>query len=206
MKTWGVPIFDWLAALDDGRGRWREGLWFDHAHPNSEGHRRMFESIDLSLFDTELQKGPELPPLMRRRSSLDEFDAELKRKTSRSSLDPLLRESQAQEQGRVDKLRQAPIFDDGRGFTMVLCQGAVSIRNKTGEEYVACAEWQELSCAMAASGLRPGTYVCGDEAQDTGNRVLLVDSDCRVANRLSIPAGTDAVFLPAFPLGAGRDR
>jgi len=153
MKTWGVPIFDWLDALDDGRGRWREGLWFDHAHPNSEGHRRMFESIDLSLFD------------------------------------------------------KASIFDDGRGFSVVLCEGALNIRNKTRDEYVVCADWRELCCAMAACGLRPGTYICshGAKGLGTGNRALLVDSDRRVANRIPIPPGTDAVFLASIPLGLGRD-
>lgn len=51
MLTWGVPIFDWLEVLDDGQGRWQTGLSTDAAHPNSEGHHRMFEAIDLRLFN-----------------------------------------------------------------------------------------------------------------------------------------------------------
>ncbi|HAC62489.1 MAG TPA: lipase [Cyanothece sp. UBA12306] len=51
MLNWGVPILDWLAALDNGQGRWKPGISFDPAHPNTEGHRLMYKAIDLSLFD-----------------------------------------------------------------------------------------------------------------------------------------------------------
>jgi lysophospholipase L1-like esterase len=50
MLSWDVPILDWLAAVDDGQGKWREGLSFDPAHPNSKGHHFMAQAIDLSLF------------------------------------------------------------------------------------------------------------------------------------------------------------
>ncbi|MBW4661767.1 MAG: lipase [Drouetiella hepatica Uher 2000/2452] len=53
MLTWGVPVLDWLTALDDGQGQWREGLSFDPAHPNSRGHRLMYQAIDLSLFQID---------------------------------------------------------------------------------------------------------------------------------------------------------
>lgn len=43
MRGWGRPVFDFLTPLDDGAGRWPEALQADPAHPNSEGHRRMFE-------------------------------------------------------------------------------------------------------------------------------------------------------------------
>ncbi len=51
MLTWGVPILDWLGAVDNGQGRWKEGTSFDPAHPNTWGHRLMYEAIDLRLFD-----------------------------------------------------------------------------------------------------------------------------------------------------------
>ncbi|WP_048314223.1 DUF1796 family putative cysteine peptidase [Crocosphaera watsonii] len=51
MLSWGIPILDWLSVLDDGQGRWREGTSFDPAHPNSKGHRLMYEAINLNLFD-----------------------------------------------------------------------------------------------------------------------------------------------------------
>ena len=51
MLNWGIPVLDWLAAVDDGQGRWRAGSSFDPAHPNTLGHQLMFEAIDLSLFD-----------------------------------------------------------------------------------------------------------------------------------------------------------
>ncbi|WP_448563796.1 DUF1796 family putative cysteine peptidase [Trichothermofontia sp.] len=50
LLSWGVPVLDWLAAVDDGQGRWQPGLSFDAAHPNTLGHRRMYEALDLSLF------------------------------------------------------------------------------------------------------------------------------------------------------------
>jgi lysophospholipase L1-like esterase len=56
MLAWGVPILDWLAAVDDGQGRWRSGLSFDPAHPNTIGHQRMYEAIDLDLFAIDKPK------------------------------------------------------------------------------------------------------------------------------------------------------
>jgi prepilin-type processing-associated H-X9-DG protein len=56
MKSWGIPLLDWLAVLHDGQGGWKEGLCFDAAHPNSEGHRLMVDSIDLGLFDLRRQE------------------------------------------------------------------------------------------------------------------------------------------------------
>ncbi|MBD2297743.1 DUF1796 family putative cysteine peptidase [Nostoc sp. FACHB-190] len=54
--NWGVPILNWLPALDNGQGRWWEGISFDPAHPNTFGHRLMFEAIDLQLFDIDKAK------------------------------------------------------------------------------------------------------------------------------------------------------
>lgn len=53
MLTWGVPVLNWLEALDNGQGRWREGISYDPAHPNTVGHRLMYEAIDLHLFDID---------------------------------------------------------------------------------------------------------------------------------------------------------
>jgi lysophospholipase L1-like esterase len=53
MLSWGVPVLDWLAAVDDGQGRWKAGTSFDPAHPNSLGHRLMFQSIALELFQID---------------------------------------------------------------------------------------------------------------------------------------------------------
>jgi len=65
MLSWGVPVFDWLGALDDGKGRWQAQLCSDPAHPNTLGHRRMFEAIDLSLFQldpAQISREPEQVP------------------------------------------------------------------------------------------------------------------------------------------------
>ncbi|MEH2056153.1 MAG: DUF1796 family putative cysteine peptidase [Nostoc sp.] len=51
MLTWGVTILDWLAAVDDGQGRWKAGISFDPAHPNTLGHSLMYQQIDHNLFD-----------------------------------------------------------------------------------------------------------------------------------------------------------
>ncbi len=50
MVNWGVPVLDWLAVLDNGQGRWKEGISFDPAHPNTVGHQLMYEAINLDLF------------------------------------------------------------------------------------------------------------------------------------------------------------
>lgn len=53
MIKWGVPLLDWLAVLSDPQGRWRSGLSYDPAHPNTWGHQVMLNAIDLSLFDID---------------------------------------------------------------------------------------------------------------------------------------------------------
>ncbi len=63
MVNWDVPMLDWLGALDDGMGKWKPGISFDFAHPNSFGHKLMYEAINLNLFDIDkdkLQKEKEL--------------------------------------------------------------------------------------------------------------------------------------------------
>jgi len=50
MLTWELPVLDWFAALEDGQGRWKTGIAFDAAHPNTKGHRLMSAAIDLTLF------------------------------------------------------------------------------------------------------------------------------------------------------------
>ncbi|MGL5081173.1 MAG: DUF1796 family putative cysteine peptidase [Microcoleaceae cyanobacterium] len=50
MLNWGVTVLDWLAAVDDGQGHWKEGMSFDPAHPNTIGHRLMYQAIDPYLF------------------------------------------------------------------------------------------------------------------------------------------------------------
>ena len=56
MLSWGVPVLDWLAAVDDGQGAWKAGISFDPAHPNTIGHRLMYEAIDLRLFEMNLEE------------------------------------------------------------------------------------------------------------------------------------------------------
>ena len=44
-----VPILPMLAAVDDGKGHWKEGFECDAAHPNAEGHHAMFRGLLISL-------------------------------------------------------------------------------------------------------------------------------------------------------------
>jgi Starch binding domain/GDSL-like Lipase/Acylhydrolase family/Putative papain-like cysteine peptidase (DUF1796) len=53
MLDWGVPVLDWLAVLDNGQGRWLSRTSFDPAHPNTIGHRLMYQAIDLNLFQID---------------------------------------------------------------------------------------------------------------------------------------------------------
>jgi lysophospholipase L1-like esterase len=50
MLNWGIPVLDWLAPLNDGQGRWKPGISFDPAHPNTVGHHLMYQAIDLGVF------------------------------------------------------------------------------------------------------------------------------------------------------------
>ncbi len=62
MLGWGPPVLDWLYRLDDGNGRWKPGTFFDAGHPNTFGHKIMYEAIDLNVFNIkkdELLKIPE---------------------------------------------------------------------------------------------------------------------------------------------------
>ncbi|MBN3962070.1 DUF1796 family putative cysteine peptidase [Nostoc sp. NMS8] len=53
MLSWGVTVLDWLAAVDDGQGRWKAGTSFDPAHPNTVGHSLMYQQIDHHLFNID---------------------------------------------------------------------------------------------------------------------------------------------------------
>ena len=45
----GVPILPMLAAVDDGAGRWKEGLSHDAEHPNAAGHYTIFRDLGHSI-------------------------------------------------------------------------------------------------------------------------------------------------------------
>ncbi|MFN7639012.1 MAG: DUF1796 family putative cysteine peptidase, partial [Pseudanabaena sp.] len=56
MLRWGVPILDWLDVLDDGDGGWKSGISLDIAHPNTAGHKLMFEAINLDIFQIDRER------------------------------------------------------------------------------------------------------------------------------------------------------
>jgi hypothetical protein len=43
-----------MSAVDDGKGHWPQGCYADASHPNQQGHKKMFDAIDLSFFPTTL--------------------------------------------------------------------------------------------------------------------------------------------------------
>ena len=54
MLRWGIPILDWLDVLDNGWGGWKPEISTDVAHPNTIGHRLMFEAIALDIFQKDI--------------------------------------------------------------------------------------------------------------------------------------------------------
>lgn len=50
-KKFGVKAFDFLKNVDDGTGKWKDGMMADFIHPNDKGHKQLFDNIDLSIFD-----------------------------------------------------------------------------------------------------------------------------------------------------------
>lgn len=53
-----VPYINFLGAVDDGTGKWRDGMWNDALHPNEQGHEAIFRAFPLSLFDNLLSPVP----------------------------------------------------------------------------------------------------------------------------------------------------
>lgn len=169
----------------------------------------MFECIDLKLFDPKNRRlaSWDLPPDMRRRESLEEF-GKMERKPSRSHLDPSL-QGCSEATDANNRSLVPPVFDDGIGFSIVLCRGALSIRNKTNFPYVISGDWQALHMALKAHGIRPGIYIVGDAADacdPATTQILFVDMHGRIANQMSISAGADVLLLPVVAPGAGRDQ
>jgi lysophospholipase L1-like esterase len=56
MLNWDIPVLDWLEVLEDGQGKWKTGISFDPAHPNTVGHRLMYQAIDLRLFEIDQEE------------------------------------------------------------------------------------------------------------------------------------------------------
>ncbi|MCJ7581744.1 MAG: GDSL-type esterase/lipase family protein [Candidatus Aminicenantes bacterium] len=58
LAQWQIPGINLLGALDDGTGRFVEGITFDLDHPDSVGHEELFHSIVPGMFDKILQGIP----------------------------------------------------------------------------------------------------------------------------------------------------
>jgi hypothetical protein len=55
-----VPSINFLGSVDDGTGRWEDGLWNDRGHPNSLGHGEMFYAIVPTVWQA-LEQGKPYP-------------------------------------------------------------------------------------------------------------------------------------------------
>eukprot|EP01130_Rhizamoeba_saxonica_P003863 TRINITY_DN1602_c1_g1_i2.p2 TRINITY_DN1602_c1_g1~~TRINITY_DN1602_c1_g1_i2.p2 ORF type:complete len:100 (-),score=30.40 TRINITY_DN1602_c1_g1_i2:111-410(-) len=50
MRSWGVPVFDFMGATAQPDGTWIPQYEFNAGHPNDEGHKAMFDAIPIELF------------------------------------------------------------------------------------------------------------------------------------------------------------
>lgn len=55
-----VPSINFLGSVDNGEGRWEDGLWNDPGHPNEIGHGEMFYAIVPTVWRA-LEQGKPLP-------------------------------------------------------------------------------------------------------------------------------------------------
>ena len=60
IHEWGVPSFNCLGSIDDGKGHWADGYVADTYHQNTEGHYEFFTCMVPSLFDA-LKEGKAYP-------------------------------------------------------------------------------------------------------------------------------------------------
>jgi len=215
MSTWGIPVFDWFDAVDDGHGRWKPGIYFDHAHPNLLGHKLMFDCIDKAWFDFNLQQGPAIDPLLRRRSSFfkgmdvgDDKSQRMVRKTSQdlaSEADPQLAarlRGQAGANGMPEPYKVA--FRDSQGFSVAVdtAGNVLSFRNKTSHEYGVNETWGALNDALVRNGMKPGIFTAGDlpgcQKPALDSSVLRVNPHGKIEGEVKIPPRGDVVFKRNF--------
>ncbi|CEL94262.1 unnamed protein product [Vitrella brassicaformis CCMP3155] len=165
MKGWGVPVLDFLTNLEakGGTGKWLDGVSFDPAHPNSKGHRLMFESIDLSLFHTETVVVEGGTAGNRR----------LEKQLSHSMMQP---DSPTHD---GDPFPHAHlVFTDGKGFDVwARSKGGthkIKFVNKTDHSYSVSNSWPALQNGFtqamqsaSPSPITPGIYIFNPAGDDT---------------------------------------
>lgn len=47
----GSLYLDWLSAIDDGNGRFKEGIYHDAGHPNDRGYEMMANAVKKKVFE-----------------------------------------------------------------------------------------------------------------------------------------------------------
>jgi lysophospholipase L1-like esterase len=171
MSHWGVPVLDWFDLLNDGQGRWQAGLSFDPAHPNTVGHRLMYEAIDLSLFE----RNPHQSKPTEFASTTGFSDAEIPVKNLAEN--PI----------------EVPIHQDATGFRILHQNNSNGLRliNPTLEPYSLPGE------KVKVTGLPAGLYIAEDAAIGNLFSLFIQDHDL-IETPVTVPPQADLIFYPAF--------
>eukprot|EP00929_Paragymnodinium_shiwhaense_P111165 TRINITY_DN7881_c0_g1_i1.p1 TRINITY_DN7881_c0_g1~~TRINITY_DN7881_c0_g1_i1.p1 ORF type:complete len:543 (+),score=90.19 TRINITY_DN7881_c0_g1_i1:115-1743(+) len=179
MRQLDVPLLDWFEALamGDGSGGWASGLSsFDDAHPNTEGHRKMFASVDLKIFEAaavEKQQQDRIKAIRRQYDTKPVF---------------------AKGAFKV----YADLTHDRR------CE--LRICNDSDEVYMLNPDWKEFqSCLELARESRPGIlktgiYIAAEQQADSSKQVptfVAVDGQGHLESRVEIPANCHIEFQHA---------
>jgi len=174
MKQLNVPILEWLdvLAMADDSGRWAAGLSFDPSHPNTEGHRRMFKSIDSSIFE----------PRALRVSS----EARLKGIHSHCNAEPVFEKGQFQV--------YAGINHDSRCELLII--------NDSKDDYTLHPDFDELQNSLQGARqkrpgiLKDGIYIATEQPGMTKNAptFIAVSSQGRIQSQATIPPNCNLEF------------
>jgi lysophospholipase L1-like esterase len=180
MLSWGVPVLDWLPSLHDGAGRWRKGISFDAAHPNTRGHQLMFEAIDLSLFQVAPAR-----KLKEQYIDLEQGEAMLTSQLEYSAIANWI------------AAKSLPIlFDDGSLKIFSEKEDVLGVLNESPHEYNLHPMWQEVRAALKQ--IRAGVYQ-DIVAPDAPFRTMSI-GDNGLESRVKIPAKAVVYFRYRCPL------
>eukprot|EP00929_Paragymnodinium_shiwhaense_P041310 TRINITY_DN21469_c0_g1_i1.p1 TRINITY_DN21469_c0_g1~~TRINITY_DN21469_c0_g1_i1.p1 ORF type:complete len:812 (-),score=90.21 TRINITY_DN21469_c0_g1_i1:554-2989(-) len=178
MPHMGVPILSWLDSLThpDGSGRWCDGISFDPSHPNTEGHRRMFASIDVSIFDPG--------------AVVAQRERRLKDIRSQCDAEPVFKKGPFKVYASVTHDRRCEL----------------RVCNESEEPYMLNVDWHELQQSLeharrARPGiLKDGIYIATDSAPKTAPSFIAIDGSGRVESRVEMPPNCNVEYHHASSL------
>jgi lysophospholipase L1-like esterase len=180
MRSWGIPILEWLDVLDNGYGGWKYGISHDVAHPNTLGHQLMFEAIALDIFQTARDQRS-LPQSSKQSFSCNQATEEI-----------LIYNSE---------------YNGKDEFQIFACPAAQTLRiiNNSEHCYTITPTWHELQTALQQkSGLVSGTYIAQNDEFGT-LPLLTVGDDGTIENYVEIPIGVDLQYRSALKFFAPQN-